>query len=260
MIRILFLFIFINSCASFYWRESKLPPHISFSNSKKNVLYSRIHFSEKDSWNPLDGTSLKKNYFTHFKLGKLLSNNKLELIDTFEYQSWILPESIQFSDSDFFKLSFISGENKNEFGTEPREAIFYNFNTKKIINLSKEFKIEKPIDITIFSTNLIAILSTIDSKYYLTIAQINSLDSIPEVNEHILLKDYSWTTDGDSQLIGSNDGIYIKGYNSCILYKSKIQTKCDKTKDYKNSEKNPYYSNYNWNKEQTDFSALEFYK
>jgi hypothetical protein len=256
MIRILFLFIFLNSCTSLYWKESKLTPEFFFSSSKKNVLYSRIHFSEKNSWNPLDGTSLKKNYTTHFKLGKILINKKLELTKTFEYESWILPESINFSDTDSFKISFLSGENKNEFGTEPREAIFYDLFTNKIINLSKEFKIAKPIDITM-NSNQIAILSKKDNSYYLTIAEI---DSKPLVNEDVLLKNYSWTTDGDSQLVWSKEGIYIKGFNSCILYKSKIQTKCDSTKDYKNSDLNPYFANYNWNKEQTEFSEIEFYK
>ncbi|XDD47376.1 hypothetical protein AB3N60_04620 [Leptospira sp. WS39.C2] len=63
----LFLFILFG-CSQLIWRDAQLPEEISPSNDPNQNLILTVHFQEKDSWNPLNGTSDKRNYKSKIKL------------------------------------------------------------------------------------------------------------------------------------------------------------------------------------------------
>lgn len=77
-----FIFIlFMVSCSNIFWREGKLPPGVSWTK-ENTILISRVVFEEKDSWNPLMGTTLKQSYKTLLYSAEISGNtySKLEKI------------------------------------------------------------------------------------------------------------------------------------------------------------------------------------
>jgi hypothetical protein len=63
--------LFLSSCSTIFWRDANLFPLISFSETGKKITYMKVHYQEKDSWNPLNGTTDKKNFTTQVILAEI---------------------------------------------------------------------------------------------------------------------------------------------------------------------------------------------
>ena len=155
------LLMFLSSCSSIFWREAKLYPSISFSETGKKLAYIRIYYQEKKSWNPLDGTTKKKDYTTQVTLAEIQPDLKLKKIADLERLNlWILPESL-FYNEDSGVFAFINGLDSNEFGTLNRTVSVYNQVNKKTIDILKgKLEIKIPLAIALSAdASLIAIVN-----------------------------------------------------------------------------------------------------
>lgn len=145
------LLIFLSSCSSIFWREAKLYPSISFSETGKKIAYIRIYYQEKNSWNPLDGTTKKKNYTTQLTLAEIQPDLKLKKIADLERLNlWILPESLFYNENKG-TFAFINGIDQNEYGTPNRSVSIYNQTNKKLTNIiqgKSEIKIPLAISLS----------------------------------------------------------------------------------------------------------------
>ncbi|WCL48258.1 hypothetical protein [Leptospira sp. GIMC2001] len=104
------------SCSSFFWRDAELPKEeINYNGS---ILEYQVVYKEKDSLNPLMGTTEKKNYETKIAIypqGKNKQSIKIENIG-----SWILPGMIHYNPTND-RLFWVQGIN-DEYGTNLRKA------------------------------------------------------------------------------------------------------------------------------------------
>lgn len=151
------LILFFSSCSSIFWREAKLYPSISFSETGKNLAFLRIYYQEKNSWNPLDGTTNKKDYTSQITLAEIQPNLRLKKTSELERLNfWILPESLFYNEGKQV-LAFINGLNQNEYGTPNKTVSTYNFTSKKstdIIKGKSEIKIPLSIALSDDASNL----------------------------------------------------------------------------------------------------------
>jgi hypothetical protein len=112
------LFLFLTSCSSLFWRDAKLFPLISFSETGKKLAYIRVHYKEKDSWNPLHGTTDKKNFTTQVILAEIENDLRLKkIIELERFPFWILPNAFYYNES-AQTLAFMHGLKENEYGTQ----------------------------------------------------------------------------------------------------------------------------------------------
>ncbi len=257
--KILFLLNLINffSCSSVFWRESKLPVELIFSENSTNLIYSRVYFQEKDSFNPTVANTNKQNYTTKFIPGKVNSSKLAKELKEFETNSWILPKLSRYNFSSK-KLFFIKGNNQDEFGTSERSLVEYSLEKKSEKNLSKEFNILNPIDFAI-SANLdyLIILSKENSEYFATLFK-NSENKYTLVEKKNLPK-FVISGDGDSEITFFETEVILKGYKSCSSYSlvSKKLNSCNPFTEYKNSKENPYKTKFNLLDENAEFNQVE---
>lgn len=128
--RIIILWIvvgmFINCLA---WKKSELPPTVSWSESASQLVVYQIRFQEKESWNPLMGTTYKENYTTILMV--LQYNKKADqfsLLVEKIFPSWVLPGSV-FWKSSSREIWMILGIDKDGFGTEGRRIIRFSLDS-----------------------------------------------------------------------------------------------------------------------------------
>ncbi len=175
------LLIFLSSCSSIFWREAKLFPSISFSETGSKLAYMRVYYQEKDSWNPLEGTTKKKDYTTQIILAAIendLHLKKITELDRFAF--WILPESLFYNEGTG-TLAFINGLNANEYGTPNKTVSVYNLKTKKSTDLIKDKpQIKTPLSIALSADASLLGLVSADinengfyHKFQLTIMNVN---------------------------------------------------------------------------------------
>lgn len=153
--------VFLSSCSSIFWREAKLFPLLKYSESGKKLAYIRIFYQEKNSWNPLDGTTNKKNYSTQISLAEIQSDLRLKKIKSLERLNfWILPESLYYNEGKELFV-FINGLNSNEYGTNNRTVSLYDPTNKQMNNLIQNHKeIKIPLTISLSAdASLLAIVN-----------------------------------------------------------------------------------------------------
>lgn len=123
------LFCF-QSCSAIFWRNGSQVYDPSYSETGESSAVLNIQYEEKNTWNPLDGTTIKRNYHSQillFKNEKERSQNKpLKVISL---NSWILPDSVYFHEKNSY-LFFIRGTDDN-FGTNPRKSYLYRISDEK---------------------------------------------------------------------------------------------------------------------------------
>lgn len=117
--RILFI-LFLSSfpgCST--WRQGVLPPFFSWSEKGDRLASVQVKYDEKDSWNPMMGTTDKRSYKTDVKIYKLESGKLSEKpVEEKSLDSWVLPGSFYYSDTgDFFA---VLGSPDSGFGTESK--------------------------------------------------------------------------------------------------------------------------------------------
>ncbi len=153
--------IFLSSCSSIFWRDAKLFPLISFSETGKKIAYMRVHYQEKDSWNPLNGTTDKKKFTTQIILGEIendLSVKKIADLERFPF--WILPNAFFYNESTQ-TLAFMHGLGENEYGTPSKTVSIHSLANKKTTDIIKgKPEIKTPLGIALSANaSLIAVVS-----------------------------------------------------------------------------------------------------
>lgn len=102
----------------------------SWSETGKSYAALEILFEEKQSFNPLNGTTLKKNYRAKIQLYQIESDNSVK--KTWEsdiFDSWILPASLYYHEKTG-RIFFLKGLN-DEYGTKERLAAILKIGEKK---------------------------------------------------------------------------------------------------------------------------------
>ncbi|MEM4271374.1 MAG: hypothetical protein QXO70_04765, partial [Candidatus Pacearchaeota archaeon] len=119
------------------WRKSNLDWESSWGSNSDVLLYS-VEFEERKSWNPLEGTTLKRNFITKLEEHKLV-NNKLQKQSEFEFPFWTLSNNL-FYNSEKKLIFLLRGKEKTGYGTEERIVSIYKILDKNLENLwsSKE--------------------------------------------------------------------------------------------------------------------------
>ncbi|TGN19227.1 hypothetical protein [Leptospira idonii] len=104
------------------WKETNLTPDISPSDQPNTVAILEVFYEEKSSWNPLNGTTDKRNYRTKIDLVRFQQTSS-DKIQSWEIPSWALAESA-FYHNESGTLFVLHGKN-DQYGTlEQRLSIY----------------------------------------------------------------------------------------------------------------------------------------
>jgi hypothetical protein len=104
-------------CSQMIWKETNLQPELSPSNANTAVSVE-VHYKEKQSWNPLNGTTDKKDYTS---ILNLIQGNAVK--KTWNIPSWTLAESV-FYHAESRVLILLHGKN-DEYGTLSQRLSVY---------------------------------------------------------------------------------------------------------------------------------------
>lgn len=144
LIALSLFYIAFLSCSQILWRPAGLSVERGWSENGKNLVQTEVLYEEKDSWNPLMGTSLKKNYKTKFRIYDLGGEPDPAgdpPIYSYEIDSWVLPGSVYFH-SATSRLFWIQGKNDEYGGPERIPEVwspqgFHSFDPKNFLPKSK---------------------------------------------------------------------------------------------------------------------------
>lgn len=96
------------------WRHAQLPQEVSPSNDPNFNLILTVEYEEKDSWNPMNGTSDKRNYKSKIELVKNTPTGR-KSVKEWTLPSWSLGDGI-FYHTDSSTLFVLYGKD-DEYGT-----------------------------------------------------------------------------------------------------------------------------------------------
>lgn len=205
----IWIVLFFISCMT--WRKANLGIESSWSNNSDVLIY-RIEFEERNSWNPLEGTTLKRNFKTKLEEYKLINEN-LQKQSEFEFPFWVLTNSL-FYNFEKKLLFFIRGQENSGYGTENRIISIYKIENKSLENIwnSKEgeylWKIVPAPDATklVFITTESA-TSELNAKLQVWDGKLRSVKISSWLDasfEHAI----SWSEDSKSIYLAQPDGVY----------------------------------------------------
>ncbi|TGL73813.1 hypothetical protein [Leptospira yasudae] len=104
------------SCSFLIWKNSSLSLERGWSSSGKEIVQMETLYEEKDSWNPLMGTTLKRNYRSLIRIfDPNVASPPLEQIP---FSSWILPGSVYYHSGS--KSVYWIGGKDDEYGSFSR--------------------------------------------------------------------------------------------------------------------------------------------
>jgi hypothetical protein len=125
----IFIF-FLVQCST--WKKSNLGMEASWYNDQDFLVYS-IEFEETNSWNPMDGTTHKRNFNSLFREYQLREGSQIQKISEFQLPFWVLNNNVFYhSDS---KTIFMMRGTQEGYGTENRIISQYFIDEKKILDL-----------------------------------------------------------------------------------------------------------------------------
>lgn len=127
---------FIASCSFLTWKNSSLSLERGWSSSGKEVVQMETLYEEKDSWNPLMGTTLKRNYHSMIRIFDPVKSSKP--VDQIPFSSWILPGTVYYH-SDTKSVYWIGGKD-DEYGSYSRIPFGINISDKKEFSLSSNLE------------------------------------------------------------------------------------------------------------------------
>ncbi len=81
----------IFACAQLVWKEASFQKDISPSQDGTSAVMSQIFYEEKDSWNPMEGTTQKRKYRTLLEIWQGQTKKKVWTV-----ASWVLGEQIYY--------------------------------------------------------------------------------------------------------------------------------------------------------------------
>ncbi|WP_125179525.1 hypothetical protein [Leptospira ellisii] len=118
------------SCSFLVWRNASLTLERGWSSSGKQIAQTEVLYQEKDSWNPLQGTSLKRNYNSIIRIFD--PERSASPVEEIRFSSWILPGSVYYH-TDTDSLYWIGGRD-DEYGSFSR--VPSGFDLKRRLDLS----------------------------------------------------------------------------------------------------------------------------
>ncbi|AOP32922.1 hypothetical protein A0128_02995 [Leptospira tipperaryensis] len=124
------------SCSFLIWKDSSLTLERGWSSSGKEIVQTEVLYEEKDSWNPLSGTTLKRNYRSVIRL--FHPEESSNPIDQIPFSSWILPGTVYFH-SGTRSLYWIGGKD-DQYGSFSRIPSALSLDGKKEISISTHLK------------------------------------------------------------------------------------------------------------------------
>ncbi|MDZ4727584.1 MAG: hypothetical protein SH817_15610 [Leptospira sp.] len=119
---LLFTLLLLIGCSQMIWKETNLQPEVIATNDPNTAVVVEVHYQEKDPWNPLNGTTDKKNYRTDVLLLKT-ETKETKVIKKWEIPSWVLANSV-FYHSENKSLFLLQGRN-DEYGTLDQKLTVY---------------------------------------------------------------------------------------------------------------------------------------
>ncbi|TGL71099.1 hypothetical protein [Leptospira kmetyi] len=106
----------LSSCSFLTWKHSSLSLERGWSSSGKEVVQLETLYEEKDSWNPLMGTTLKRNYHSVIRIFDPIRSS--QPVEQIRFSSWILPGTVYYH-SDTKSVYWIGGKD-DEYGSYSR--------------------------------------------------------------------------------------------------------------------------------------------
>ncbi|RHX77613.1 hypothetical protein EHQ05_10450 [Leptospira yasudae] len=104
------------SCSFLVWKNSSLSLERGWSSSGKEIVQMETLYEEKDSWNPLMGTTLKRNYRSLIRIFD--PNVASQPLEQIPFSSWILPGSVYYHSGS--KSVYWIGGKDDEYGSFSR--------------------------------------------------------------------------------------------------------------------------------------------
>lgn len=215
----LYILLLFPSCSFLIWKDSSLTLERGFSSSGKEIVQTEVLYQEKDSWNPLSGTTLKRNYRSIIRLFRPEeSSNPIEQIP---FSSWILPGTVYFH-SGTKSLYWIGGKD-DQYGSFARIPSALNLDEKKEILISTHLKPGQVVLQLVPSpdgNSLILILAVTDEDLEFLQPEIVWLRRAPEANSslqivsRISLPEWKETPLHRIRWSQKSDRIYIQVFES----------------------------------------------
>ncbi|MBM9576311.1 hypothetical protein JWG45_04000 [Leptospira sp. 201903070] len=132
----IFSFFLFPSCSFLIWKNSSLSLERGWSSSGKEIVQTEVLYEEKDSWNPLSGTTLKRNYRSVIRIFDPDRSSKA--VEEIPFSSWILPGTVYYH-SATGALYWIGGKD-DQYGSFARIPGAFNLNEKREISISKDLR------------------------------------------------------------------------------------------------------------------------
>ncbi|TGM03421.1 hypothetical protein EHQ76_09390 [Leptospira barantonii] len=123
---------YLSSCSFLTWKNSSLSLERGWSSSGKEVVQLETLYQEKDSWNPLMGTTLKRNYHSMIRIFDPIQSS--QPVNQIPFSSWILPGTVYYH-SDTKSVYWIGGKD-DEYGSYSRIPSGIDLSNKKELTLS----------------------------------------------------------------------------------------------------------------------------
>lgn len=101
-------------CSQMIWRHAQLAEEVSPSNDPNFNLILTVEYEEKDSWNPMNGTTDKRNYKSKIKLVKNAPTGG-KSVKEWDLPSWSLGDGIFYHTST--STLFVLYGKDDEYGT-----------------------------------------------------------------------------------------------------------------------------------------------
>lgn len=195
------------NCSSLVWREAPGENQTAFVSGNEFV---EIHLSyeEKNSWNPLDGTTLKRNYTSTFRLLTVQNESVNVGPELFTFQGWVRSDSVYPINTR--RIIFIGGENDEYAGNE--HAIYINANgTATSLMDSSNGKIVQCIP-SGDGRRLVFLIDTGTDAYVLRAGELSesSLNLFEWQTEILPAAGPTWSLDGDTIYIQNAGGDVIE--------------------------------------------------
>ncbi|MCG6166762.1 hypothetical protein [Leptospira sanjuanensis] len=125
------IFLFY-SCSFLVWKNSSISLERGWSSSGKEIVQMETLYEEKDSWNPLMGTTLKRNYRSLIRIFD--PNIASQPVEQIPFSSWILPGSVYYHSGS--KSVYWIGGLDDEYGSFSRTPAGIRLTDKKHIPFS----------------------------------------------------------------------------------------------------------------------------
>lgn len=152
------------ACSSLFWRSASLPPE-TIHSGQSTLTYQTVYL-ERDSWNPLMGTTVKKSYQTRLTLYPKGEGSTAKELPNLT--SWTLPGLIAYN-SGTDRLFWIQGTD-DEYGTYSRKAGRAEKIQEKGFSQAEFWNEEK---------GLLDLSVSPDGNYYAIVHQTLNTDQIP---------------------------------------------------------------------------------